>query len=116
MLIQKNLAKYVYEYDAINDCLIKMTFDVQSTKVYILQTYISTCDRITEEVEEIYQLILENISNIPKEEPIIMNDINNRWHQIKTKAVADCRSDQIMLQAEFRIILHNKIYTNKIGS
>lgn len=31
---------------------------------------------------------------------------------IKTKPASDCRSDHKMLQAKFRISLHNKINTN----
>lgn len=77
ILVQKNLTKYILEYHSINDRLIKMTLDAQPTKIHILQTYMPTCDGADEEIEEMYQLIHENISNIPKKEPIIiMGDWN----------------------------------------
>lgn len=86
ILVKNNLAKYVHEYRSINDRLIKMTLDAQPTKIHILQIYMPTCDGTDEEVQEMYQLINENISKIPKKEiMIIMGDWNAKIGETKAE-------------------------------
>lgn len=51
---------------------------------YVLQTYMPTCHGTDEEVEEIWQWIYENISSIPRKEPIIiMGDCNAKIGETK---------------------------------
>ncbi|XP_072381447.1 uncharacterized protein [Diabrotica undecimpunctata] len=72
ILVQKNLAKCVYEYLPINDRPIKITLDGQPTKIHVLQVYMPTRDGTDEDVEEMYQLLNSNIANIPKKELVII--------------------------------------------
>ncbi|XP_045477031.1 craniofacial development protein 2-like [Harmonia axyridis] len=77
ILVSKKLARSVYEYLPINDRLIMITFNAKPTKLHIFQVYMPTTDADDDEVEEVYKVLEEKISKIPRKHiVIVMGDWN----------------------------------------
>lgn len=77
IMVSKKLAQSVYEYLPINERLIMITFNTKPTKLHIFQVYMPTADAEDEQVEEIYKILEETISKIPKKHVVmVMGDWN----------------------------------------
>lgn len=78
-LVNKNIAKYVKEYEPITDRIIKITFSARPFNFHIIQVYMPTSDASDEETDEVYQIIETHAAKIPCNEPLlIIGDFNSK--------------------------------------
>jgi hypothetical protein len=79
IFIRKNLRRYITLWEAINERLIKMNICLHGYKITIIGVYGINEDALTQNKEEFFEQLNEEISKIgTSREIIIMGDMNNR--------------------------------------
>lgn len=76
-VINKEITKYIKDYETINDRIIKLTRNYKPSNLQIIQTYIATHDADDNKINKIYQKLEIMLGKIPSQEiMIIMEDLN----------------------------------------